>query len=106
MRKWFSIISVLLLIVTVIVICGIWQFTRLLRDMNIEQTNYRLQVFNLHAIHVSELSFVHKTETAQQIVHLQNVRIDWQMKLWFSPQINAVAIDHAQIEYSQSTTQE
>src|SRR6478735_4440668 len=100
MRKWFSIISPLILLITIIVITGVWQFTRLLQDMNIEQINYRIQQFSFREIRFSQLSFVHKTETARQAIDLQNVYINWQLKLWFSPQINTVTIDRAQMEYS------
>lgn len=72
--------------------------------MHIEQLNYRLEQFNLHEIHFSELSFVHKAEASQQSIHLHDIHIKWQLKLWFSPRIISVIIDRAQLDHLQLTS--
>jgi hypothetical protein len=97
MRKWFSIISTLALLFTALVISGIWQFNRILSGLHIEKFSYELQTFNLHEIKFSQLSFVYDTEKKQEVIALQNVHIDWQWPRWFSPELNTITIEHAQL---------
>lgn len=96
MRKWFSIISTLTLLLIALVISGMWQFNRVLSGLHIEKFSYELQTFNLHEIKFSQLSFVYDTEKKQEVIALQNVHIDWQWPRWFSPELNAITIEHAQ----------
>lgn len=97
MRKWFSIISTLTLLLITLVISGIWQFNRVLNGLHIEQFDYRLQTFNFHEVNFSQLSFVYDTEKKQEVIALQNVHIDWQWPRWFSPELNTINIEHAQL---------
>ncbi|MES2675749.1 MAG: YdbH domain-containing protein [Pseudomonadota bacterium] len=97
MRKWFSIISTLTLLLIALVISGVWQFNRVLSSLQIEKFSYELQTLNLHEIKFSHLSFVYETEKKQEVIALQNVHIDWQWPRWFSPELNTITIEHAQL---------
>ncbi len=97
MRKWFSIISTLTLLLVALVISGIWQLNRMLNSLHIEKLSYELQLLNLHEIKFSQLSFVYNTEKKQEVIALENVHIDWQWPRWFSPELNAIIIEHAQL---------
>ncbi|MES2825936.1 MAG: YdbH domain-containing protein [Pseudomonadota bacterium] len=97
MRKWFSIISTLTFLLLALIISGIWQFNRVLNGLHIEKFNYELQALNLHEIKFSQLSFIYETEKKQEVIALQNVHINWQWPRWFSPELNAISIEHAQL---------
>jgi len=101
MRKWFSIISTFILVVVILAIAAVWQFKRVLNNLQIESFHYQLEILNLHRIKFSELSFVHKTETAQHTIQLHNVAADWYWQSWFSPQLDVISIQHAQMVQSE-----
>jgi hypothetical protein len=97
MRKWLSIISALVFLLVVLAIAGVWQFKRVLNSLQIESFHYQLESLTLHRVTFSELSFVHKSETAQHTIHAHNLAADWQWKTWFSPQLGVVSAEQLNV---------
>jgi hypothetical protein len=92
MRKWFSIISSFVFLLVILAIAGVWQFKRVLTSLQVESFHYQLERLNLHHVKFSEVSFVHKSETAQHTIHVHNLAADWQWQSWFSPQLGVVSV--------------
>lgn len=97
MRKWLSIISALVFLLVILAIAGAWQFKRVLTSFQIESFQYQLETLNLHRVKFSEVSFVHKSESAKHTIYLHNVVANWQWISWFSPQLGVVNAEQLNI---------
>jgi hypothetical protein len=93
MRKWFSIISVVVIFLVALIIAGLWQFNRVLTASHLESLHYQIESVNLDRIQFSELSFVYNTGACQQAVQIRNLNVDWSWQK-FSPQIAVVTAEN------------
>ncbi len=97
MRKWFSIMVIVLFALAILAVAGVWQFKRVLNTLQLGSFKYQLETLNLHQVKFSKLAFVHTAETAQHTVDLRNVTVDWHWQSWFSPRLGVVSIEQAQV---------
>ena len=96
MRKWLSIISLVIIFLVVAIIAAVWQFNRVLKSSHIENLHYQIQAFNVHEIKLSELSFVYAANSIDQRVHVQNLdaNIEWHN---FLPQIAILNVEQVSL---------
>lgn len=99
MRAWFSIIFGVFFILVIVAIAGAWQINRVLNGLHLDTFSYEIETLNLHQIKFSELSFVHTTETTQQLIQLHDLAVDWKWQSLLLPEFNHVVIEQAQITY-------
>ena len=97
MRKWLSISSVVMFLLVILAVAGVWQFKRVLNNLQIELLHYQVASLNFHHITFSELSLVHNSETTQHSIQLQNLTADWQWQSWLSPQLTVVSAKQVRI---------
>lgn len=104
MRKSVSIISTLILLLVVLAIAAVWQFKRVLADLQLEQFSFRLQKLNFHELRFAHLLFIYRSETSVEKVELQNLHLTWQWQSWWSPQLMTLTVGRAQVVGTHAAT--
>lgn len=86
MRKWVSIISVVIIFLVVLIIAALWQINRVLKSSHIENLHYQIQTLHFQRIQLSELSFDYALATNPHTIQIHDldIDVDWQN---FLPQL-------------------
>ncbi len=92
MRKWFTILLALMILLVAIAITSVWQFNRLLSNASIKDLHFQIETLGLNGARFSRLSFTYVHKSHPLSVEFHNAQLNWEWES-VTPHLNNVDIE-------------
>jgi hypothetical protein len=97
MRKWFSIISTLLTLITALIVVGVWRWNSFLDELELEEVKFQLQKYSRDEIQFSKVDFIYNSKKIKIKAELHNINIQLKWNGWFSPSISLIKLEKVKL---------